>query len=238
MKEINLSLLGFLLIFVSGCSSKTLIHPVRDNISIPTINSVSSAELGDTLLDKGFTSTYPAVQTLSVGQGNYGVNKFTLKSGLYYAKEQDSKYTYYYPVNRGLINSNSWSGDGTYGFLLGYALPLSSTHGELLLWYEVLGTGIRSTTKTKRSVDFEHAKAQAIGEPSFRQQFIYNGKIGNNLKFLYRELSNNYARAPFSQEIQYDLNESKIIGFKGVRIEIIEATNQKIKYKTISNFSD
>ena len=72
--------------------------------------------------------------------------------------------------------------------------------------------------------------------PTFRRQIIYNGRVDNNLKFIYREFSNNLARGPFTQEIQYDINESLIIGFKGVRIEVIEATNTKIKYKVLRNF--
>ena len=65
---------------------------------------------------------------------------------------------------------------------------------------------------------------------AFRQQIIYNGKVDNNIKFIYREFSNDMARAPFSQQMQYDLGESKIIGFKGARIEVVKATKQ-IDYK-------
>ena len=45
-------------------------------------------------------------------------------------------------------------------------------------------------------------------------------------------------RPAFTQDIQYDLKESNIIGFKGVRIEIIEATNRHIKYKVLNSFPD
>jgi hypothetical protein len=45
-------------------------------------------------------------------------------------------------------------------------------------------------------------------------------------------------RAPFSQEIQYDLADGNIIGFKGVRIEVIEAANTQIKYRVLASFPD
>ena len=44
------------------------------------------------------------------------------------------------------------------------------------------------------------------------------------------------ARGAFTQEVQYDLNESNIIGFKGARLEVIEATNRNITYRLIENF--
>lgn len=71
---------------------------------------------------------------------------------------------------------------------------------------------------------------------SFRQEFIYNGKSGDTLKFLYRELKDSYLRTPFTQEVSYDIKEGNPIGFKGARLEVIEATNYKIKYKLIKKF--
>jgi len=69
-------------------------------------------------------------------------------------------------------------------------------------------------------------------------EFIYNGVSGNTAKFTYREYSNDYARPAFTQETQYDLNESKIIGFKGLRIEILKTTNIGITYKVLSGFNE
>ena len=71
---------------------------------------------------------------------------------------------------------------------------------------------------------------------NFKQQFIYNGKVDNNLSFIYREFSGDMIRPSFTQTVQYDLNESKIIVYKKLRINIIEVSNQIIKYKVIDNF--
>lgn len=72
----------------------------------------------------------------------------------------------------------------------------------------------------------------------FKQEFIFNGKSDNNAKFIYREYINNMARPSFNQEVQYDLNESNTVGFKGLRIEIIKITNTSIKYKILNDFSN
>ena len=72
----------------------------------------------------------------------------------------------------------------------------------------------------------------------FKQDFIYNGKVGNAIKFTYREYANDLARPAFTQDLQYDLKESNIIGFRGLRIEILSATNTKIQYKVLSYYTE
>jgi hypothetical protein len=71
---------------------------------------------------------------------------------------------------------------------------------------------------------------------SFKQELIYNGRSGTVLKFLYREISGTTLLYPFTQDVQYDLSEGNVLGFKGARVEVLEASNTKIKYKLVANF--
>lgn len=75
-------------------------------------------------------------------------------------------------------------------------------------------------------------------EKCIKKEFIYNGKSNNTLKFIYREFVRDMARPAFTQELQYDLNESNIIGFKGLRIEVLKSTNTSIEYKVLSDLSN
>lgn len=77
----------------------------------------------------------------------------------------------------------------------------------------------------------------AVNSNNFQQTLIYNGKVGNVINIGYREFSDNTARAAFSNEANYDLNESKIIAYKGASIEIISANNQNITFKILKNFN-
>ncbi|ELT4634368.1 hypothetical protein R8Y01_003702, partial [Acinetobacter baumannii] len=77
----------------------------------------------------------------------------------------------------------------------------------------------------------------SINEDSFQQTLIYSGKVGNKINIGYREFSSNIARPAFNNDVEYDLSQSKEIGYKGALLEIIEATNQDIKYKVIRNFN-
>ena len=45
------------------------------------------------------------------------------------------------------------------------------------------------------------------------------------------------ARSAFNNDVEYDLNDSRQIGYKGALIDVLEADNQKIKYKVLKNFN-
>lgn len=70
----------------------------------------------------------------------------------------------------------------------------------------------------------------------FDRTLIYNGRSGDEVKFLYREFSGSTNRQAFQQEVTYDLKIGEIIGFKGARFKIIEADNIGIKYEVIETF--
>lgn len=45
-------------------------------------------------------------------------------------------------------------------------------------------------------------------------------------------------RAPFTQDVQYDLSESSVLGFKQARIEVLDASNTALSYRVIKHFPD
>ena len=101
---------------------------------------------------------------------------------------------------------------------------------ELPLISEILERYLETKGIGKAELFFVHAKRN-IG-------YVISA-IGDILKFTYREFTfYGYARDAFTQDVQYDLKEDPIIGFKGARVEVIEATNREITYKVISYFSD
>lgn len=69
---------------------------------------------------------------------------------------------------------------------------------------------------------------------SFKQELIYNGKSKDTIKLSYREYKEDWARPAFSQDLTYDLSEGKIIGFRGMRIEVLETTNSNIRFIVLS----
>jgi hypothetical protein len=86
-------------------------------------------------------------------------------------------------------------------------------------------------------MNFERVKKPILTHDSFQQTLIYSGKVGNKINIGYREFSNNLARPAFNNNVEYDLSDSAVIGYKGAQLEIIEATNQYIKYRVFRNFN-
>ena len=85
---------------------------------------------------------------------------------------------------------------------------------------------------------FEKVKKPISSMDSMQRTLIYNGRVGDRINVGYREFSANMARPAFSNNVEYDLAESKEIGYRGARIEVLEATNRSIRYKLISNFNN
>ena len=65
---------------------------------------------------------------------------------------------------------------------------------------------------------FIKSEVPSRGDNSFRSQIIYSGISGNTIKAVYREFANDYARPAFTQELQYNLDESNIISYKSIKI--------------------
>jgi hypothetical protein len=65
---------------------------------------------------------------------------------------------------------------------------------------------------------------------SRKQELLYNGKSQNNIKLSYREYNNDFTCPAITQDLTYDLVESKAIGFRGMKIDVLEATNLSIKF--------
>lgn len=218
-------------VFLSGCAtSKQSIAPNLHIIDLPALGEVRTAELGETLVQKGKIYTYDAVRlenTVSAGDGFF-LKKFTLQPGVLKASMKDNDRIYYttdkLAVYDAILGTQMQSG--------GLAVSLTN---EKEIKFHLNGIVVM---KPKPEPQLTKMQVNDVERPSFRQELIYNGRSGETLKFLYREYSTDFMRAPFSQDVQYDLHDGPTIGFKGVRIEIIEATNTKLKYKVVSSFPD
>lgn len=84
--------------------------------------------------------------------------------------------------------------------------------------------------------DFQRSTRLAERSNSFQQTLIYSGRIDNKINISYREFSNNMARPAFNNDVEYDLSDSKQIGYKGAVIEVLKADNKSITYRLITNF--
>lgn len=220
------------LMLLSACATSQAIVPRTEIIDRPVVGEVVSAELGETIVEKGRLRTFDGLvlqNELQWGDG-FLLKKYTVSPGRLRARQQDAKFIYFYSENM-----------TTYDALLGTApYPGGGLCRALDGSGPVRGFMVAGVCNMNWNVtpDIQETRIYDVDSPGFRQELIYNGRSGDTLKFLYREFSGDFMRPPFSQEIQYDLTESTTIGFRGVRIEVEEATNTVIRYRVISTFPD
>jgi len=99
-------------------------------------------------------------------------------------------------------------------------------------------TAISGIVAEPADVTFSPAKSVEIDQskPYENYQIIYTGRSGENVTFVYREFTpDDLARPAFYQNLTYNLAESKVIQFRKLQMQVIEATNERIKLKVISD---
>lgn len=216
MKTTLMLLLTSILI---SCGVQTkLTTPENFTTNIPELNISNNTEIGITLVSKETGYKYNALKITNDKKVKTGFLSRELKAGEIYINDSyTSKFNLYRNIN-----------EPTFGI----AIPKNGGKQQVFLNN---GMGIK-LFQIKDIIDFKVTHTPVPKKEYFKQEFIYNGRVGNALKFIYREYIDDIARPAFTQDLQYDLSESKIIGFRGLRIEVITATNTNIEYKVISQF--
>lgn len=198
-----------------------------NTIYFPSINSISTKEVGESMYEKinqfafDTYSTHLNQDVLTQRGDEYGKNiqDFNLNfSGKYeILKWAENNYkTICGKNNVCLIDVNNNN-----------LFSHSAIKNESKLY--PLNTPIKY--QLIQDVDYER--------PSFKYQVLYQGKVANKIKISFREFNNDMARPAFTQDIEYELegNKPTIIGFKGLRIEVKKATNLNITYSVIKDYN-
>jgi hypothetical protein len=72
---------------------------------------------------------------------------------------------------------------------------------------------------------------------SFKYELLFQGISGRNVRISYREFVNDLARPAYFQDVSYDVTEfPTILTFRTVKIEIIAANNNGLKYRVLTGF--
>jgi len=219
---------------LTGCVPTVILN--SGSFSTPTLDTPTTSELGDAIYILEDIIYKNAIrieklpnEQLFLGRYNYKVGDIIPENG---ENKIEKIYSFYNEVyhDRGMnYRSENFTKHGMFGVVV---------NKETNKAYP--SEGITNKPQVIKVDGLEVSPAKYIVndcDKCFKKEFIYNGKANNNLKFVYREYIHDMARPAFSQELQYDLNESNIIGFKGLRIEVLKSTNTNIEYKVLNDIN-
>lgn len=211
-------------VLLTGCTSpKYNYMPTTETYSEPPVGSINTAYVGDSLIKQGVAQNIEGLKITAPAKVSWG---YTITPGVLKKVGEDSGAEFFFPTG-GVDSANvdkAALADMWQGIMV-------NKKNNALCVITVFGV-----TSCETNMPFVKAKLNISGDSSFQQALLYNGRVGNKINIGYREFSANTARPAFNNDVEYDLSESKTIGYKGAKFEVIEASNQSIKYRVISNF--
>lgn len=209
-----------------GCASPKYNYSAKSiDISEPPIGTVTISRIGDTMLRQGKYREHDALNLRAIREISWA---YTLHPGYYLKDGEDENSEYYSPARTedgGRIEKSM------------LADPWKSVMAKRFL-PELCVVTVFNVAACKAVQDIERTKRPVLAQDAFQQTLIYNGRVGSKINIGYREFSNNTARPAFNNNVEYDLTESTRIGYKGADLEVIEATNQHIKFRMLRNFNE
>ncbi len=209
---------------LAGCTSpKYNYTPKTESYSEPPIGSVNTAYVGDSLIKQGVAQKVEGLKITAPARVSWG---YTVTPGVLKKTGDDSSADYYLPtggvgsanVDKAVL-ADMWQG-----------IMVKKSNNALCV-ITVFGA-----TTCEINMPIEKINLNVSGDSAFQQALLYNGRVGNKINIGYREFSSNTARPAFNNDVEYDLSESRLIGYKGAKFEVLDASNQSIKYRVISNF--
>ena len=181
--------------------------PVRGSYTNPAVGQLFTRGVGDRLVEQGTGVLDPEFELTQ----DAIVGKITIPKGRYEFSGENGTGIWFI------------SGDQKYYFYL------KKTDNTVC---------IDGKDCTKIEYTLNKKLANSTRNPnSFQQTLLYNGKIGNKITLAYREFFGGMARPDFSNNVDYDLSESPILGYNGARLEVVKATNTELTYRVLSGFA-
>lgn len=218
-----------LTLMVAACA-KIDINPS----SVPTLKEGRSIEIG--------RDTEATVGSVVYSEYNYyaaqgAVTRAPFATTMLFAKV-------IVPAGSRLINANV---DGKTAYCT--AKPAYFVPGEArsICLFDTRGSGVLDKfyiVDTLSSLQYDASIPYIKEETSsnstgYKYELLYEGIAGDVIKLAYREYTDNFARPAFQQDLSYTLRPPgpTEITFRGVRIEVLAADNNRIRYRVVSGFS-
>ncbi|PKG40214.1 hypothetical protein [Psychromonas sp. Urea-02u-13] len=215
-------ILAIVVMSLTACSSTQRIPAKVTEHKTPKVNTKNSVSLGESMLESGRITTKKSFTLNSDTSTSDGAD---IVAGEYFLTGINGVDGMYSRTDGGVTVKSP-----VLGAPYMYPIYIDGKTGEVCF---VGIFGISPCSSYKPVVT-----DKAIYSPdSFKQELIYTGKVGDKIRFTYREYSNGMARGAFSVDVEYDLSESNVIAYKGAVMSIQKATNTIINYTITKHFN-
>ena len=220
-------LIALIPLAVAACASPQYNYTlIATEVSLPAVGSVTTVGVGDEMVRQGRYIERDAIQVKQpISIGSFGT--YSLAAGYYTKVGEDETSEFFLP------EQSSEGGRVTTGALTDPFEAIQVMKREDI----ICGVSVFGGKLCESNQPFSRTKRPSLEADGFQQTLIYSGRIGSKINIGYREFSNSYARPAYNNDVEYDLSESSIIGYKGSELEIISATNRDITFKLIRNFN-
>lgn len=195
-------------------------------IVTPTLNKEANAQVGGQILHQGTYYQHAAIllsEEIKFGDRH----QYALTPGYYIRTGESLDSEMYSPANgTGAGRLKNVPGAITLQGSFLYSND-GETIGVITNFYQAVNAKAKGITRTNRPV---------VSSESIQRMLVYGGNSGAKIRLAYREIWKNITRPSSDTFVEFDIADSKVVDFKGARIEVIEATDRKIRYRVLRGF--
>ena len=219
---------------VTGCASVNVAQPIQVTEKVgqlPELNSSANAPVGSTMFSQYRYWSKPGYRLLAPLSTTIGamLGRVETEAGDFVAPAVAGGVVAYCTEKRAVVDPAigpitkacflDRSGSGSFD-------ALKAAPGWL--WFEkTLDSRIR----------YEQGEQQVPRPDAKKYELLYQGISAKTLRLSYREYINDFARPAFFQDVSYDITEFPTdVTFRTVRISVLGADNNGIRYKVLSGF--
>lgn len=243
----NFLVVALTVAILSGCATGMKPYfPSAKIIKAPAEREVTQRSLGEALMEYASLEQYPALVVTKSEEHANGLIKFTFLSNPMPFLGMEGSRKVYGPSSTKVYNlvDRSWATSAWNYRDHGIDQLRQLATWNITLREDISAPGVFTykipmtyVTNASFKGEVERTTVLMPSGTSFRQELLYNGRVGDGVRITYREYSGDMLRPAFSQEAVYDLSESDIVAFKDARLRILEATNSHLKYEVLSHFT-
>ncbi len=217
---------------MGACATTQSIPPVLVSVDRPEADRIAVAELGGVVLERSQSVRYDGVvlENRVTWLDLFKLRQFAIEPGRLVAREDDDRFTYYFSDSISFRDPYT----GTTSRASGGICISKTDPGTVRAFITSGPCGIQPDQWPRVSPTF----IVDVNATNFRNELIYGGRSGPVLRFVYREFLADQRSPSLSMEFQIDLADGPMFGFRGARIEVIEATNLSLRYRVIRSFPD